>query len=311
MTTATDHPDGWHERRRKGIGSSDIAGILGISPWATPYTVWTEKMGHGSPGSERMRWGNLLENVVLDEAARRLGFTITGRQVEARHREAPHALATLDAVYAVEPGEPEAGALEAKTTGGGRWDGVPVHYEAQVQWQLEMRDLPVAWVACLHSGQKLTLWKIERDPDIGQGLIAVAERFWRNHVETGIPPAVDGSPATAGAIARRYEATVPELAADLGTLAPQLDRLREIRAEQDALKTERGQLENEIKAFIGAAEAGQVNGETAVTWRAQTSRRIDVERLRDEHPDIAEQYTISKSSRRLLLKTPGGDNDEQ
>jgi putative phage-type endonuclease len=311
MGHATDHPDGWYERRRGGIGSSDIAGILGISPWATPYTVWVEKMGHGSPGSERMRWGNLLENVVLDEAARRLGVAISGRQVEAKHREAPHALATLDAVYTDNPDGTDDGALEAKTSGGGRWDGVPVYYEAQVQWQLEVRDLPVAWVACLHSGQKLTLWKVDRDEDIGRGMLTVAEQFWRSHVETGIPPAVDGSPATAGAIARRYEATVPELAADLGTLAPQLDRLREIHAEQAALKTERGQIENEIKAFIGAAEAGQVYGETAVTWRAQTSRRIDVERLRDEHPDIAEQYTISKSSRRLLLKTSGGDNDEQ
>lgn len=304
---ARDGRAAWLERRRKGIGASDIAGILGISPWASPYSVWAEKIGHSAPGSERMRWGLLLENVILDEAARRLGVEITGRQIEARHREAPWALATLDAVYATEPGGDEAGVLEAKNSGGSRWNRVPVYYEAQVQYQLEVRDLPVGWVACLQGGHKLTLWRIDRDREIGAGLLEHAGRFWERHVETGVPPAIDGCEATTGVIAARYEATVPELAADLGPLAPQVARLREIHAEQAALKDERSRLENEVKAHLGAAEAGQIDGETAVTWRSQDNCRIDVTRLRDEQPEIAEKYTVSKPSRRLLLKGSEGD----
>jgi putative phage-type endonuclease len=35
----------WHDWRRKGIGASEAAIILGISPWSTPYELWLEKTG--------------------------------------------------------------------------------------------------------------------------------------------------------------------------------------------------------------------------------------------------------------------------
>jgi putative phage-type endonuclease len=35
----------WLLWRKKGIGSSDIAVILGVSPYKTPYTLWLEKTG--------------------------------------------------------------------------------------------------------------------------------------------------------------------------------------------------------------------------------------------------------------------------
>ena len=41
--------DEWLAIRRTGIGSSDIAGVLGLSPWASPYTVWADKRGRVPP----------------------------------------------------------------------------------------------------------------------------------------------------------------------------------------------------------------------------------------------------------------------
>lgn len=307
----TGHPDGWHERRRAGIGASDIAGILGVSPWSSPYAVWQEKVTGGGPGdrgSERMHWGNLLENPVLDEAARRLGVDITARQVEVTHPAAPWARATLDAVYADAYGD-GGGDLEAKTTSERRWDTVPVHYEAQVLWQLEVAQLPVAWVACLHAGQHLTLWRIDRDPDAGARLIEIGRRFWERHVTAAVPPPVDASPATAAALARRHARSEPLLVADLTPLAARLDRLREIHAAQAALKTERTLIENQLKAHLGPAEAGAVAGDITVTWKPQSNRRIDIERLRDEQPRTADTYTVYTPSRPLRLA--GGKGDDQ
>lgn len=34
----------WHEMRRRGIGSSDAAVIMGVSPWKTPFQLWEEKL---------------------------------------------------------------------------------------------------------------------------------------------------------------------------------------------------------------------------------------------------------------------------
>ena len=35
----------WLERRRNTIGGSDAAGIVGLSSWASPFSVWAEKTG--------------------------------------------------------------------------------------------------------------------------------------------------------------------------------------------------------------------------------------------------------------------------
>lgn len=34
----------WLEWRRQGIGSSDAASIMGVSPWATPFQTWKDKV---------------------------------------------------------------------------------------------------------------------------------------------------------------------------------------------------------------------------------------------------------------------------
>ena len=265
--------------------------------------------GWDSGGSERQRWGTLLEDAILGESSRRLGVIVTGRQVESQHPDHPWALATVDGTFADALDEPDAGVIEVKTSGE-RWERVPVQYEAQVQWQLEVRQLPRAWVACLHGGQRLTLWLVERDEQVGKRLLAVADRFWTRHVLTGFPPPLDGMASTTDAITRRYAASVPELVADMAPVAGQLARLREIDAIAAALKAERGVLANQVRAHLGAAEAGVLDGEAVVTWRPHTRRSIDTDRLRDEQPKIAEQYTRTSPVRPLRL-TSGGSNDEQ
>ncbi|MBO0813815.1 MAG: YqaJ viral recombinase family protein, partial [Actinobacteria bacterium] len=168
----------WHAWRGRGIGSSDIAGLLGLSPWSSPYSVWLEKVGGGGQReTERMRWGRAFENEILDEAARRLGVVIAARQVAATHPRYEWARATLDATYAEQPGAAEAGALEAKMTGDPRWAEVPAYYWVQVQWQMEVRQLPACWVAALHGGSRLSLWLVQRDRDAGAAMLRVAGQF--------------------------------------------------------------------------------------------------------------------------------------
>ena len=33
----------WLARRRSGIGGSDVAAVLGLSPWKSPRQVWLDK----------------------------------------------------------------------------------------------------------------------------------------------------------------------------------------------------------------------------------------------------------------------------
>ena len=35
----------WLQARRRGIGGSDAPALMGASPWATPLSVYADKMG--------------------------------------------------------------------------------------------------------------------------------------------------------------------------------------------------------------------------------------------------------------------------
>jgi predicted phage-related endonuclease len=88
-----DSRDEWLQWRSTGIGASDIAGILGISPWASAYSIWAQKSmnvhGDNPPNAEAMRWGTLLEDAILKETARRLDIRPHSVQQRCTHRKYP------------------------------------------------------------------------------------------------------------------------------------------------------------------------------------------------------------------------------
>ena len=66
MSTVGMSREEWLERRRHTIGGSDAAGIVGLSRYATPYTVFLDKTGRlpDKPDNEAMRQGRDLEDYV-------------------------------------------------------------------------------------------------------------------------------------------------------------------------------------------------------------------------------------------------------
>lgn len=66
----------WLEQRRHTIGGSDAAGIIGLSKWSSPVSVWADKTGRlpDKPDTEAMRLGRDLEGYVA-------------RPVDGGHRE--------------------------------------------------------------------------------------------------------------------------------------------------------------------------------------------------------------------------------
>ena len=64
-----------HEKRRKTIGASEIAAILGLNPWMTPLEVWLVKTGREPPfeGNEHTKRGQRQERQILECLAEDLG----------------------------------------------------------------------------------------------------------------------------------------------------------------------------------------------------------------------------------------------
>lgn len=129
----------WLAERKTGIGGSDAAAVLGISPWRTPVDVWLDKTGRKQPGeeTEAMRIGAELEDFVARRYVER-----TGRQVQRFNRMLRRGclLGNLDRLV-VPDGEKVAShmgevrtdtLLECKTSSRD-WEGcVPLYYQTQV-----------------------------------------------------------------------------------------------------------------------------------------------------------------------------------
>lgn len=305
----------WLAWRRQGIGGSDIAALVGMSPWSTPMTVWLDKTGQlpDDEGSEIMSWGQLLEGVIGEEFERRTGLHIAHRQLMRFDSAHPICRATLDALVFDDGAAERAcwngayyvhdaiGTLELKNTSiWDRGDEIPEHFELQAQWQLGISRLARGWLAVLHRGNRLRIHEIKADPRLYEDLVEIAETFWRDHVVTGEPPPVDGREATSDAIKAAYaDATAgSELEVDL-TVVALVARLLSAKTILKQNEEQVAQFENEIKLALGDAEVATFDGRVVVTWKSQTSKRFDRDRFQAEQPDLYDAY-VKESSARVL-----------
>ena len=73
----------WLAFRRRGIGGSDAAAVLGISPFRTGVDLYYDKLGLPVAESEEnwvaMEMGNLLEDLVARIIAKKTGLKVTPR----------------------------------------------------------------------------------------------------------------------------------------------------------------------------------------------------------------------------------------
>ena len=67
------------------------------------------------------------------------------------------------------------------------------------------------------------------------------------------------------------------------------------------MTTKKRQIEQELKLYLGEAERAE-NGRYRVSWKSVSSQRIDEKRLREERPEVYEEYQKTSRYRRLLIK---------
>lgn len=275
----------WLEWRKGGVGASDAGALMGVSPWASAVSVYAEKIDPRPPvelDGEHLLWGHLLEDPILDEFGRRQGLTVGHRQLVVENAEYPFMRATPDGLVLPhnKTSLSEAiGVTEVKVSGDySPWkeDEVPLHYQAQVHWQLAVTGLPRGWIIALFNAKKMVAYPIEADPGLNETLVEIAVDFW-NRVETRTPPPADAHQATKAAIARMWpqhtEDTVAEVDPDL------VEAVRNLRARHKEVEALKDEAENMLKMAMGDAEAAvtTIDGVEVqlATWKTQTKRTVN------------------------------------
>ena len=280
------------------IGGSDAAAILGLSPYRSAIELWLEKTGQTEQGndtpSEPAEWGNILENTVAQEYARRTGLKIARVNQTRRHPKHDWMRANLDRRVI---GQPEI--VEIKTVRALGDEPRPDHV-AQVRHYMAVTKTERAHLVYLVSGQRLQSFIIERDPEAEAQLIAAEQAFW-DCVQSRTPPAVQRvsdwrilHPTDSG----------QSVTADCDA-AYAIKRLHVIKNQIIELEMLAEACEGTIQeAMKDASTLISPEGFTLATWKAaRPSQVIDSKRLRLEQPELAARYSTERAgSRRFVLK---------
>lgn len=259
-TIETANRTEWLEARRAGVGASDIAAIMGISPWSTPFQVWASKVAEipEDEGSEQMKWGRILENVILDEWEKENQY-MHSRGWLIRSTNVPIMMATVDGFTNTLNNVPAV--AEAKNRSEWSWDSIPEHYHAQVQWQLAVTGYQIGYLIVLFAGRHLETFEIEADADYQTAQVLAAGEFWKR-VEANEPPPTDGAdnPLMASLWPYHTEQAV-EIDADAAT------ELYEARSADKVASGRRDAAEAVVKATLGEADTAVVGQQVVATWR--------------------------------------------
>jgi putative phage-type endonuclease len=172
------HTEEWHAAKRTLITSTDVAAILGVSPYASEGDVARHKQGEPDPPvddaqARRMRLGLAMEDIVATEDEAEHGFKLRHVRRMIISDTYPWAGTSLDFERIG-----ERTIVEIKTTSARDWgEGLPERVEAQVRWQMGVAGYPAAHVAVLRYGSQLECHDLTHDEEVFQNLIIIAEDF--------------------------------------------------------------------------------------------------------------------------------------
>lgn len=300
--------DEWLLDRRKGIGGSDVATILGLNKWKSPYQLWLEKTGQidlEHTESEPAYWGNVLEEVVAKEFQERTGKKVRRRNQVFEHPLHPFLRANIDRDVVGENA-----ILECKTANaflGKEWEGeeVPLSYLCQVQHYMNVLNKKYCYIAVLVGGQKFIWKRVDRDQELIDMITERLVSFWEENVLAGKEPEIDGSEATSDFLKDRYseldeaETTLPPIFDDL------VEQKRELKKAKKDIDTSIRQLDNEIIRELGKRKASiGIAQKNIISWKLVSTRRMNTKKLAEKYPEVAkddEIYNVTES-RRLTEK---------
>ena len=316
VSTADMSREEWLEQRRKGIGGSDAAALVGMNDYSTPWSIYADKKGilPPKPDTEPMRIGRDLEDYVAKRFTEASGFKVQRANAIYANDKYPYSLANIDRRIV---GHSKCG-LECKTTNA--WNvktykngSFPDRYYCQCVHYMAIMEYERWYLAVLVLGEglhiyQMTRYEVDETPQwcegsvyVDQGeidaLMGAEKAFWQDHILTNTPPAVDGEKATTEAVKAAASAGSREDTIDLGA-SPALQNWLNIDGQIKALKKEQEKWKQSIILSMMGARHG-VSGKIKVDNVPASKKTFDPEKYKKDFPgaDLAPYYKITTSTR--------------
>ncbi|MEV8623369.1 lambda-exonuclease family protein [Streptomyces sp. NPDC051079] len=260
----------WHAARATGIGGSEIAAVVGLSPHESRFSLWHRKKGLIAPVEETevMYWGKAHEPSIAARFAELHPDRPITKTPTWRAAARPWQIANPDRVLVARSDGRPAELLEIKTArddegwGEQGTDQIPVWYRCQCLWYLDVLGAQRCHVAVLIAGSEYREYVVEYDPAEAQMLRDAGATFMHD-LKHDVRPSIDGHTAT-------YQA-IRQLPDGLDDVNVEIDPLLKLRFHdaQDAF----WEAEDELTACKGELLDAIGTGRRAVVGRERVATR--------------------------------------
>lgn len=305
--------EAWLTARRNGIGSSDIAAILGLSSFGNELNVYYDKRGElplENDDSEPAYWGRVDEEGVARRwAASNRTF---GRRVGLiANVDRPWQMCTLDRRVGECPiNQGDSCALEIKCRHqmkAPQWrKGCPDDVLAQVLWQIDVCGFDHNHVAVKIGScdyRQFTVWRRDYEQLIAD-LRAAGEDLWRR-VQAGRPPQLTAE-MDGGPLVELYQRLHPERSGVVridrdGDAQDALSDYLDACATETAAKKAKANAKARMLAALGNAEMAVLGDRPAYSIEQSSKETPDLSRLRERWPDAFQDCVEDKAHDRLSI----------
>ena len=302
ISTRNINKESWLKYRKQGIGGSDAGAVCGLNPYRTAIQVYYDKTSDSieDVDNEAMRQGRELEEYVAKRFCEASGKKVRRANAMFYDEKNLFMLADVDRMIVGE----NAG-LECKTASPyseEKWrdDKIPLSYQLQCYHYMSVCNADSWYIAVLIYGRDFKYYRIERDDEVIENLIRIEKEFWNEYVLKQVIPDPDGSKTADAAIAERFKES-KSITIPLTGFDERLERRQELLSLLEKIETEKRQIDQELKLYLGDAEIAE-NESYRVSWKNISRSSIDEKRLKAEQPEIYEKYRRETTSRRFTVK---------
>lgn len=286
------------------IGGGNVAGILGVSPYKTPYGEYLGIIEGRTPeaDAEKARFferRKALEPFAADLFRQRTGLAIVRRNERYTDPQYPFLQAEIDfepegdcngEIKTVHP-------LAASAWGPAGEDDCPVYVTAQAMHGLMVTGRKRCYVQALIGFDDDRVYVIDRDDALIANMRERELEFWRRVQDRNPPDPMDSSD-----LLRMFER-------DAGTRLEATDEAAGIfhdlvaaRAEFADVSARKEALEERIKLTLRDHAVLTIDQQPVLTWKSQTSQRFDQTAFAAAHPDLFNEFKRASTTRVLRIR---------
>lgn len=258
----------WLTEREKGIGASEVAAILGLSPWDTPFSLWLKKTHQAEPEPENfaMRRGHYLEDAVVqwwqDETGEKV-IKASAADIIYVHPDYDFMRVTPDRIV-----KGRKKMLEVKSTAGYMGEEIPDYYLAQCIYQMYVTGIHEEELIYIQGDLTFGRFNVPYDEEFAEFIAKKVTEFWNECVIGGKEPEC----ISVSDFTLKGSDPGTTIEADEEAFA-QVMSLRTMKQSIAEREEHANNMADQIKLYMGEVESLTYEGKVLATWKTGSRGR--------------------------------------